>query len=237
MNVAKNWAHTIIAIALAFAHFSANCWLKKQIIIPVKKMLNNAGHIDAKIESILAKFAKKIRRNWLFFTDCFLAKFPTKAADFSKNPSKFEFILLKSREISRFFHDFPAIVPPKIPQNFDFFSTKYQKPWQIAPAWADKEVINIIFSYDGHCTWALYIVKHCLEISIPSIMFLGGFHLYSERVILQEFLFPLSSKTNLSKYKFDLDWLMHINHFVELCYFFILLFVYFMLFIQSASCK
>lgn len=64
-------------------------------------------------------------------------------------------------------------------------------------------------------------------------MFLGGFHLYSERVILQEFLFPLSSKTNLSKYNFDLVWLMHINRFVELCYFFILLFVYFMCYLFS----
>ena len=49
MNVAKNWALTIILILL----------LKEQIIIPVKKTLNNAGHIDAKIESILAKFAQK----------------------------------------------------------------------------------------------------------------------------------------------------------------------------------
>ena len=59
MNVAKNWALTIILIALAFAHFSSELLLKEQIIIPVKKMLNNAGHIDARIESILAKFAKK----------------------------------------------------------------------------------------------------------------------------------------------------------------------------------
>ena len=50
MNVAKNWALTIILIALT---------LKEQMIIPVKKTLSNAGHIDAKIESILAKFAKK----------------------------------------------------------------------------------------------------------------------------------------------------------------------------------
>ena len=49
MNVAKNWALTIILILL----------LKEQIIISVKKTLNNAGHIDAKIESILAKFAQK----------------------------------------------------------------------------------------------------------------------------------------------------------------------------------
>ena len=73
MNVAKNWALTIIALTL-----------KEQIIIPVKKTLNNAGHIDAKIESTLVKFAKKFQ---LFFTDCFSAKFPPEI----------------SREIGRFF--------------------------------------------------------------------------------------------------------------------------------------
>ena len=37
-------------IALAFAHFSSELLLKEQMIIPVKKtMLNNAGHIDAKL--------------------------------------------------------------------------------------------------------------------------------------------------------------------------------------------
>ena len=35
-------------IALAFAHFLSELLLKEQIIIPVKKTLNNAGHIDAK---------------------------------------------------------------------------------------------------------------------------------------------------------------------------------------------
>ena len=45
--------------ALAFAHFSSELLLKEQMIIPVKKKttLNN-------------------QRNRLFFTDCFLAKFP-----------------------------------------------------------------------------------------------------------------------------------------------------------------
>ena len=52
-----------------------------------------------------------------------------------------------------------------------------------------------------------FFLKHSLAIIIPSIMFVVGFHLYSERVILQEFLFPLSSETNISKYKFHLDWL------------------------------
>ena len=49
MNVAKNWALTIMLTALAFAHFSSELLLKEQMIIPVKKTkLNNAGHIDAK---------------------------------------------------------------------------------------------------------------------------------------------------------------------------------------------
>ena len=59
MNVAKNWALTIMLMALAFAHFSSELLLKEQMIMPVKKKtLNNAGHIDAKLID-LAKFAKK----------------------------------------------------------------------------------------------------------------------------------------------------------------------------------
>ena len=89
MNVPKNWALTIILIALTFAHFSSELLLKEQIIILVKKTLNNAGHIDAKIESILAKFAKKTSSE----IGCFLLivswrsfppKFPVKSTDFSK---------------------------------------------------------------------------------------------------------------------------------------------------------
>ena len=49
MNVAKKWALTIMLTALAFAHFSSELLLKEQMIIPVKKRLNNAGHIDAKL--------------------------------------------------------------------------------------------------------------------------------------------------------------------------------------------
>ena len=37
MNVAKNWALTIMLIALAFAHFSSELLLKEQMIIPVKR--------------------------------------------------------------------------------------------------------------------------------------------------------------------------------------------------------
>ena len=76
-------------IALAFAHFSSELLLKEQMIIPVKKTLNNAGHIDAKLIDFSEICQKKIQRNQLFFTDCFLAKFPpkfpVKSADFSKN--------------------------------------------------------------------------------------------------------------------------------------------------------
>ena len=49
MNVAKKWALTIMLIALAFAYFLSGLLLKEQVFIPVKKMLNNAGHIEAKL--------------------------------------------------------------------------------------------------------------------------------------------------------------------------------------------
>ena len=71
MNVAKNWA----------------LLLTEQMIIPVKKTVNNAGHIDAKLIDFSKICQKKNQRNRLFFTDCFLAKFPPEI----------------SREIGRFF--------------------------------------------------------------------------------------------------------------------------------------
>ena len=143
-------------IALAFAHFSSELLLKEQMIIPVKKTLNNAGHIDAK----LIDFSKICQKN------------PAKSADFywlflgkvspppeisretgrifwefaPENPSKFDFFPLKSRKIGRFLSefqlfsrenppksaDFSANLPLNIPQNFAFFSAKYQKPWLYA---------------------------------------------------------------------------------------------------------
>ena len=65
--------------------------------------------------SILARFAKKIQRNRLFFTACFLANFPPRNFPWNRlvflricpeNPSKFDFFPLKSREICRFFCEF-----------------------------------------------------------------------------------------------------------------------------------
>ena len=52
-------------IALAFAHFSSALLLKAHIIIPVKKTLHNAGHIDAKLidfSEIYQKESSKIDR-------------------------------------------------------------------------------------------------------------------------------------------------------------------------------
>ena len=49
MNAAKNWALTIMLTDLAFAHFTSELLLKEHMIIPVKKTLNIAGHIDAKL--------------------------------------------------------------------------------------------------------------------------------------------------------------------------------------------
>ena len=74
-------------IALAFAHFSSELLLKEQMIIPVKKTLNNAGHINAKLvdfSQICQKKSSKIGcflliDSWLSFP----LKFPMKSADFS----------------------------------------------------------------------------------------------------------------------------------------------------------
>ena len=144
MNVARNWALTIILIALAFAHFSSELLLKEQNIIPVKKTLNNAGHIDAKIESILAKFAQKNPAKsavfyWLFLGEVSPWNFPWnwpiflriccwksfKIWIFSTKilrnwpifPRMLTFFPRKSREIGWFFREFA----PENPTKFWFF--------------------------------------------------------------------------------------------------------------------
>ena len=100
--------------ALAFAHFSSELLLKEQMIIPVKKALNSAGHIDAK----LIDFSKICQKNpaksavfyWLFLGEV-PPKFPVKSADFSAN---FDFFPAKSA-------DFSANLPLKFPRNLAFF--------------------------------------------------------------------------------------------------------------------
>ena len=102
------------------------------MIIPVKKTLNSAGHIDAKLidfsEICQKNPAKSAVFYWLFLVEVSPPKFPMKSADFSKNlPRKsFEiwlfsakiprsrpvflriltFLPWKSREIGRFLSDF-----------------------------------------------------------------------------------------------------------------------------------
>ena len=132
MNVAKNWALTIMLIALAFAHFSSELLLKEQRIIPVKKTLNNGGHIDAK----LIDFSEICKKNpaksavfyWLFLGEVSPRNFPWNRPIFlricpwksfeiwlfsAKIPRNrpiflwiFTFLPWKSREIRRFFHEF-----------------------------------------------------------------------------------------------------------------------------------
>ena len=89
-------------IALAFAHFSSELLLKEQMIIPVKKTLNNAGHIDAKLIDFSEICQKKIQRNRLFFTDCFLAKFPPRKFPWNR-PICLRICPWKSFEIWLFF--------------------------------------------------------------------------------------------------------------------------------------
>ena len=87
MNVAKNWALTIMLTDLAFAHFSSELLLKEQMIIPVKKTLNIAGHIDAKLidfsEICQKNPAKSAVFYCLFLGEFSPPKFPVKSAGFS----------------------------------------------------------------------------------------------------------------------------------------------------------
>ena len=81
MNVAKNWALTIMLIALAFAHFLSKLLLKEQMIIPVKKKRSPTLVISTQNWSILAKFAKKNPAKsavfyWLFLGEVSPRNFP-----------------------------------------------------------------------------------------------------------------------------------------------------------------
>ena len=89
MNVAKNWALTIMLMALAFAHFWSELLLKEQMIIPVEKTLNNAGHIDTKLIDFGETYQKKSSEISCFLPivswRSFPLKFPVKLAVFSEN--------------------------------------------------------------------------------------------------------------------------------------------------------
>ena len=157
-------------IALAFAHFSSELLLKEQRIIPVKKMLNNGGHIDAKLIDFSEICQKKSSQIGCFLLivswQSFPPKFPVKAADFSKNlPLKILwnliFFPLKSREIGLLFCEFLTFLPRKsrkisqFSTNFDFFPTKI--PWNrpifpwICP-WKSREIL-LFFSAKYQKPW------------------------------------------------------------------------------------
>ena len=93
-------------IALDFAHFSSELLLKEQMIIPVKKNVKQRWSYRPKIDRFWRNLPKKNpAKQAVFFTDCFLAKFP------SKFPVKLA--------------DFSA--------NFDFFPAKISRNWPIFP--------------------------------------------------------------------------------------------------------
>ena len=108
--------HNVNSFSINFAHFSSELLLKEQMIIPVKKTLNNAGHIDAKLIDFSEICQKKKPAKSAVFTDCFLAKFPPEISHeigrffyefVPENPSKFDFFPLKSADFSANFDFFP----------------------------------------------------------------------------------------------------------------------------------
>ena len=132
MNVAKNWALTIMLIVLTFAHFSSELLLKEQMIIPAKKTFTNTGHIDAKLidfSEICQKNEKPSEIGCLLLIFCwrsFPPKFPVKSADFPKNlPAK----ILRKLTFSR--KNLPKSADCSA--NFDFFSAKMPRNRSIFP--------------------------------------------------------------------------------------------------------
>ena len=108
-------------MALAVAHFSSELLLTEQIIIPVKKTLNNAGQIDAKLIDFSEICQKKSSEIGCFLLivswRSFPPKFPVKSADFSTNlPLKILRNLTFCRQTPAKSADFSA--------NFDFSPVK-----------------------------------------------------------------------------------------------------------------
>ena len=92
MNVAKNWALTIMLTALAFAHFSSELLLKEQMNIPINKNVKQRWSYRRKIDRFQRNLPTKKKKNSEI--GCFLLivswrsfplKFPVKSADFSMN--------------------------------------------------------------------------------------------------------------------------------------------------------
>ena len=133
-------------LTLAFTHFSSELLLKEQMIIPVKKTLNNAGHIDAKLidfSEICQKHpAKSAVFYWLFLGEVSPKNFPWNRPIFLRIcPRKsfkiwlfsvkiprnrpiflriLTFLPRKSREIGRFFREFRLFSRENLAKSADF---------------------------------------------------------------------------------------------------------------------
>ena len=132
MNVAKNWALAIMLIALAFAHFSSELLLKEQMIISVKKTLNNAGHINAKLIDFSQLFQKNPARSAVFYW-LFLAEVSPQNVEWNRpiflriRPCKSSQICLFFAEIPRNWQIFPRILT-FFPRNRPIFPRIW--PWK-----------------------------------------------------------------------------------------------------------
>ena len=148
-------------IALAFAHFSSELLLKEQMITPVKKTLNNAGHINAKLidfsEICQKNSAKSAVFYWLFLGEVSPRNFLWNWTIFLRTCPWKSFKIwpfsAKTREIGRFFCEFwlsPANIPrnqPVLLRIFDFFPAKIPRNWPIFPRicpWKSRENFSFL---------------------------------------------------------------------------------------------
>ena len=157
------------------------------MIIPVKQKRSPTLVISTQNWSILAKFAKKkTQRNRLFFTDCFLAKFPPEISreigrfsqEFApENPSKIDFFPLKFREMGQFFCKFwlfsreNCLKSADCSANFEFFPAKILRNRPIFPwicLWKSREILLFsprnIRSPDYSKSHSFWMVKICSKI-------------------------------------------------------------------------
>ena len=156
-------------IALAFAHFSSELLWKEQMIIPVKKTLKNAGHIDAQLIDFSWICPQKIQRNRLFLLIVSRRSFPPRNFPWNRPifPRILTFFLRKSSKIGRLFLEFA----PENPAKFCFFSAKSQKPSSIyfiagkCPSWAPFWIFWLHTCVNRHQMWDPSFLSCC---SYPS---------------------------------------------------------------------
>ena len=149
-------------IALAFAHFSSKLLLKEQMIIPVKKTLNNAGHIDAKLidfsEICQKNPAKSAVFYWLFLGEVSPRNFPWNWPIFLRTCSWKSFkIWLFSAKIPRNRPIFPRILT--------FFPRKSHEIGQFFREFALENPAKFFFFFH-EISEALLLVNSFMQISV-----------------------------------------------------------------------